>query len=266
MPIDDEGSEIEEETMVTDREDEIEDVEEVSDSASDGDEDEDAGHEGDENPEDASDDEDDSDLGQRAQRRIRDLTKARNSAEAEVGKLKRELESARKLGGDDGKAFIRAAETSGILPGLMSKDEAEAFSELDDLPGLIKGYKRWINRHDRSDELELGDGKTMAYGDVQDRLEELQDRFEDLKGKYGERRNELQAKVREIFKLGEAAMKAGWKPGKKKPEEVKKNVNRPGTGMSPKPENRKRGRAEEMDVNGDDDLEAYMAARRRERK
>lgn len=210
--------------------------------------------------------EDTSGLGRRAQKRIGDLTKRANAAEADVKRLKKELETAKRLGGDDGKAFLAAAEQSGILPGLMSKDEAKAFSDLAQLPAIIKGYKKWLNDHDKGDELEMGD-KTMSYGDVRNRLDEIQEEFEDLKDKYGERQKELRAKVKEIFQLGEAAMKAGWKPGAKAPAKNVKPKTRPGSAPQPKPVNRSSGkRADEIEVNNEDDLEAYMAAKRREKK
>ena len=210
--------------------------------------------------------EDLSGLGRRAQKRIGDLTKRANAAEADVKRLTKELETAKRLGGDDGKAFLAAAEQSGILPGLMSKDEAKAFGDLAQLPGIIKGYKKWLNDHEKGDELDMG-GKTMSYGDVRNRLDEIQEEFEDLKDKYGERQKELRAKVKEIFQLGEAAMKAGWKPGQKAPAKNVKPKTRPGSAEKPKPANRGGGkRAEEIEVNNEDDLEAFMAAQRREKK
>ena len=58
--------------------------------------------------------------------------------------LEKELDEAKKLSGDDGRAILAAAEASGILPGLMTKAEAEAFQDMADLPQVIEKY-RWTS-------------------------------------------------------------------------------------------------------------------------
>lgn len=235
-----------------------------SDAEADDAENDDDDPEGDDESDDASDADDDHDLGHRAKTRIDKLLQRSKSAEAEVGKLQKELETARKLSGDDGKSYLAAAEKSGILPGLMTKDEAAAFSDLENIPAVVKSYKRWLRDHEKGDTLEIKDGKTMSFGDVEERLEDLQERFEDLKDKYGERRNELKATVKSIFELGMQAQKAGWKPGEKKAVQ-KPKLNKPADGITPKPTKRKPN-VEDIDVTNADDLESYMTASRRNRR
>ena len=171
---------------------------------------------------DDDDDEGDKDLGKGAQKRIRQLNERMKAAEGHAKDLEKQLEEAKKLSGDDGRALLAAAEATGILPGLMTKDEAKAFQDIAEIPQVIERYQDWLDENERDAELELGNGSTMSYGDVKKRVRKLRTQLEDLKDRYGDRRKELTAKVRGIFETGLAAMKAGWKPdGKKTPANKK---------------------------------------------
>lgn len=254
-PVDTEVEEVETEP-VADQND-VEDAEEVEET----DEEETDESEGDDDEEAGDDEEDDEGLGQRAQKRIKKLIAEKKEATAKFEAVQKELEDAKKLSGDDGKAMLRAAEVSGILPGLMSRDEAEAFEDLETLPRRIENYEDWLDDHESHETLMMGETE-MSYGDVKKRLRKLRSQYEDLKSEYGERRKELKAKVREIFETGVAALKAGWKPGEKVKTEKKKLETRP-KATSPKPKHDGRGSYEDMDINSDADLEEYFARRRR---
>ena len=56
----------------------------------------------------------------------------------------------------------------------------------------------------------------MSYGAVRKRVRKLEAQLDDLKDRYGDRRRELQKKVRGIFELGLKAQEAGWSPDSKK--------------------------------------------------
>lgn len=179
-------------------------------------------------PEDEDDGEeaDDADLGKRAQKRIGKLVKERNAANAELKRVKGELESARKLAGDDGKVILAAAGRSGILPGLMTKDEAQAFDAIERYPRVIERYQDWLDEHESGDEFGEGDA-AMSYGAVKKRVRQLTRELGDLKDEYGARQRELRQKVRKIFELGMKAYRKGAKAdedgetpnkGKKKPK------------------------------------------------
>ena len=184
----------------TDEEEEDDDDEESEEEEEDGD-----GEEEDEDDEDGDGEKDDElkDMGKRAQKRIGRLT-------GEVKDLKRELEEARRLTGDDGKAILAAAETAGILPQLMSADEAKGIRELDSKTGAMKYLKKLLRSDD--DEFEIG-GATRSRRWVQGELDDLEDEIGELRERYGAKRRELAEKSKEIFELGMAAKKAGWKPG-----------------------------------------------------
>lgn len=206
-----------------------------------GDDDDDDEGDDDEGEGDDGDDDGDEDLGDGANKRIRQLNEAKKAAEGQVADLTRQLEEARKLGGDDGKAILAAAEASGILPGLLSKDEADAFSSMDQYSRVIDAYDSWLDEHEESDVFETGDGKTMSYAKVQRRVNQLRGDLDDLKSEYGDRRKELKGKVRKIFELGLEAYRKGAETGKGKNVEKgqrKKLHDRP-SGKKPKADGKK---------------------------
>ena len=235
----------------------------------DDDDDDDPDNQDDDDDDDDDDDEGDKDLGKGAQKRIRQLNERMKAAEGHAKDLEKQLEEAKKLSGDDGRALLAAAEATGILPGLMTKDEAKAFQDIAEIPQVIERYQDWIDENERDAELELGNGSTMSYGDVKKRVRKLRAQLEDLKDRYGDRRKELTAKVRGIFETGLAAMKAGWKPdGKKTPKKKTKKALKEdrAEGIRPSLAKKGRSRVEDIEVEDEDSLEAYMAAENRREK
>jgi hypothetical protein len=212
-PADDEGGGAAPEDTDEPETDDDDEEEEDSDDDSDDDEDEDPDGDGED---DEDDDDSDGDSGKGAQKRIRQLNERKNAAEERVKTLEKELDEAKKLSGDDGRAILAAAEASGILPSLMTKAEAEAFQDMADLPQVIEMYRDWLDEHGSEDELDIGGGRTMSYGAVRKRVRKLEAQLDDLKDRYGDRRRELQKKVRGIFELGLKAQEAGWSPDSKK--------------------------------------------------
>ena len=174
-------------------------------------------HEGEE------EDEGDEQLGKRAQKRIGKLVKERNSANAEVKRLQKELENAQKLSGDDGKAILAAASRTGILPGLMTKYEAEAFTQMSRYPRVIENYQDWLDEHENGDEYGSGDN-AMSYGQVKKRVRQLTAELEELKDEYGGRQKELRQKVRKIFELGMKAYRKGEGAGNEGKTGLKKKA------------------------------------------
>ena len=217
--------------------------EEVDDDSDDGSEDEEDESEDDEDEDADEEDEDEKksgreEMGKRAQKRIGKLT-------GKVKDLERELEEARKLSGDDGKAILSAAETAGILPQLMSAEEAKGIRELDSKTGVAKYLKKLLRSDD--DEFEIG-GETRSRRWVEGELDDLQDEIGELREKYGAKRSELAKKSKQVFELGMAAMKAGWKPGEKKVKKAKKTAPAPGKKPKKGMEHlRKKGRKSEVD-------------------
>lgn len=213
----DEGEEVDVETEDGEAEEETEEEaeEDLEDEETEDDTEED--HEGED------EDEGDEQLGKRAQKRIGKLVKERNSANAEVKRLQKELENAQKLSGDDGKAILAAASRTGILPGLMTKDEAEAFTQMSRYPKVIENYQDWLDEHENGDEYVSGD-TTMSYGQVKKRVRQLTAELDELKDEYGGRQKELRQKVRKIFELGMKAYRKGEGAGDEGKKDPKKKV------------------------------------------
>lgn len=208
VDVEAEGDEAEEETE-EEAEEDLEDEETEDETEED--------HEGEE------EEEGDEQLGKRAQKRIGKLVKERNSANAEVKRLQKELENAQKLSGDDGKAILAAASRTGILPGLMTKDEAEAFTQMSRYPRVIENYQDWLDEHENGDEYVSGD-TTMSYGQVKKRVRQLTAELDELKDEYGGRQKELRQKVRKIFELGMKAYRKGEGAGDEGKKDPKKKV------------------------------------------
>ena len=192
----------------TDADDEVVDTDE-QDGEDNSDDDDEEGDEEDEG--------EDGDHATRAQRRIKKLIGRAKDAERRVKELEGELEDAKKLGGDDAETFIAAAKSAGVLPSLMGKDLAQAIERREENRQLTAFYENWLDDED-NEELEVGD-RTLTRKQVRARLRELRDENDRIERRCGEQEKSLQKKVREIFELGRQAMKAGWKPGKKKPGE-----------------------------------------------
>ena len=248
--------------------DDIDDLENQDDDDEEADDDDPENQDDDEGDDD-DDDEDDKDLGKGAQKRIRQLVEQKNTAQSRVKDLEKQLEEAKKLSGDDGRALLAAAEATGILPGLMTKDEAQAFQDIAEIPRVIERYEDWLDDAERDDEMDLGKGTKLSYGDVKKRVRKLRAQLDELKGRYGDRRKELTAKVRGIFETGLAAMKAGWKPdGKKTPKKKTKKALKEdrAEGIRPSLAKKGRSRVEDIEVEDEDSLEAYMAAENRREK
>ena len=245
---DDENTELDkpedEETPETDADDEVVDNDEQvdEDNSEDDDEEDDDEDEGEEG-----------ELGKKAQTRIKKLVGRAKDAERRVKELEGELEDAKKLGGDDAETFIAAAKSAGVLPSLMTKDLAQAIERRDENRGLIAYYENWLDDED-NEELEVGD-RTLTRKQVRARIRELRDDNERIDRRHGSEEKSLQQKVRDIFELGRQAMKAGWKPGAKKPpqkETKKEPLDKPGSER--KPPRKKGGKVDWGSAGGKDSL------------
>jgi len=264
-PVDDEGGGGGDDDNAPEDQDDDDEADDDPDDDEADDDDDDPDNQDDDDGDD-DDEGDDKDLGKGAQKRIRQLNERMKAAEGRTKDLEKQLEEAKKLSGDDGRALLAAAEATGILPGLMTKDEAEAFENIAEIPAVIERYQDWLDENERDAEFELGNGKTMSYGDVKKRVRKLRAQLDDLKDRYGDRRKELMAKVRGIFETGLAAQKAGWKPGGKKTpakkKERKKLHDKP-TGRN-KPAAKPGKKANWGDVDGEDSFIRTIVAQNEE--
>ena len=232
----------------------------------DSDEEEDDDEEKDPDDDDSDEDEDDDEedlgkLGKRSQKRIKKLLGENKS-------LKAELEEARKLGGNDGEAILSVATKAGILPRLLTKDLAEKIDRYESKKNALE-YMQDLLDDDEQEEFEIG-GKTYTRKQVKQRVRALKDEVEELKDDSKKGRQKAIDETRELVELGLAAKKAGWKPGKKGEGEEKgkgKKKAKPGKHKVHKTGKQKRTREVNWgEVDGDDDLEAMIAAQMRKGK
>lgn len=205
-------------------------------------------------------DEEDLKLGNRAQKRIKKLNGRVKDAERRVAELEQELDTARKMGGDEGKLFVRAAETAGILPSLMTKDLAEGLNDIERKRSALEFYGQFLDGDE--DECELG-GKVYSRRQIERMEQKARSDLAELKGRFGSKEAELQGRVKAIFELGLKAQKAGW-TGAAKKAETKKSLNKP-AGRS-LPAKRVAEDDDFGDVSDEDDLEAAIIAMRRKSK
>ena len=156
VDVDDEGGGDNDD--IDDTENQDDDDEEADDDEGDDDDeeadDDDPENQDDDEGDDDDDDEGDKDLGKGAQKRIRQLNERMKAAEGRTKDLEKQLEEAKKLSGDDGRALLAAAEATGLLPGLMTKDEAKAFQDIADIPKVSERYQDWLDENERDAELE----------------------------------------------------------------------------------------------------------------
>ena len=215
----------------------------------------------DETSEDEDDDqnEEDRELGNRAQKRIKKLNGRVKDAERRVAELEQELDAAKKMGGDEGKLYVRAAETAGILPSLMTKELAEGLNEIERKRSAVEFYGQFLDGDE--DECELG-GSSYSRRQIERFEQRARSELADLKERFGAKEAELQGRVKAIFELGLKAQKAVW-TGAEKPKTKKVSLNKPAGRSHP---------AKRMDDDGDfgdvvdeDDLEAAIIAMRRKK-
>ena len=249
----DEDQEIEtedtEDTGLDDQDTEETDDGEDADGGEDVDSEDDDGSDGD--GEDDGDGDDEGEGKTRSEKRIRKLLGRAKDAEKRVKELEGELEEARKAGGADAETYVAAAREAGVLPGMLSKDLAGAIGRKAENAMLIARYEDWLDDED-NEEYQVGDQNAQ------------------LERRWGGEEEKLRKQVKEIFDLGKAALKAGWKPGKK--------AAKPADGAAPKkkttkdrPESEKekpraKGRTSWADADSERSLTSLIEADMKKRK
>ena len=242
----------------SDDEDDDADDEESEDGDEDEEDDEDSDEDGDDEDDEESDDESEEDdedfkkLSQRTTKRIKKLV-------GENKDLKQQLEEARKLGGDDGQAILSAATTAGVMPSLLTKEQAKGLGDLADKKNALEYFRDLLEGED--DEFEIG-GKTYTRRKLERKERTLTEEIHTLEARYGSVRDKAVEKARDLFELGLAAQKAGWKPGKKG-ETKKLKTDKPKKTASHKTGGKPNVSWE--DVEDDDSLEAAIMAERRKK-
>jgi len=152
---------------------------------------------------------------QAVNKRIGALTARRKEAEQERDALKAERdELAQRAATLGDAATVRVAETAGILPELVGKDEAQRIGAHAESKRSVEFFGDWLEDNTEPDsELELG-GRKYSRAQVKTFKREHQRKLEELDD-VPALTTKLRQQSAEILRLGMAARKAGWKPGQR---------------------------------------------------
>lgn len=232
-----------------------------------GDDGDDANGEGeaDESPEDGDEDAEsgeDADferLGHRAQKRIKKLV-------AEAKDLRRQLEEAQRLGGEDGQSILSAAAKAGLLPRLVTKELADGLNALESKRSALSYIEGLLDGDD--DDFTIGD-REYSRRQLERKERALTSEIDRLESRFGKDRDRAVEETKSLIELGLSARKAGWKPGKggERKETARKPREWPdaSSGRGNKAGEARR-RVDYGDVDDDETLEAMIAAERSRRK
>lgn len=217
----------------------------------------DAGDEGDDSQK--GDDSDEKDLPKGVVKRIGKLTARAKEAEKERDELRA------KFGDGDPEIFAEAARVAGVATELLSKDEAAGLVKLHETDHRVSALEGLLDRVEDSDDGEIEvNGNTYTKAQIKASLRAAQNNLRELERRFGGAERELQKKSKEIFKLGLAAQKAGFKPGMKvsaaddeqKAKAAKRKADSPAS-RSARPANTASG---EIDLTGVDSEDALARA------
>lgn len=130
-----------------------------------------------------------------------------DAAEAELAGLRKRADA------EDGEAVIAAAREAGVMPEIVSAAEAKGLAELKHAKANAKALGR-VLRSNAEAEVEI-DGKVYTRKQVVDAQESWEDKAEALEKRFGGVESKAREKGLEIWRLGLAAQREGWKPGGK---------------------------------------------------
>jgi hypothetical protein len=149
------------------------------------------------------------------------LEERATQAETELKALRERVDA------DDADTVLQAASEFNVLPEVIGKGQAQGMLDLRRAKQNVKALGRALEETD-GDEIIL-QGKTYDRKSVKKALFDYRDEVERLEPKFGHLEHEAKKAMLEIVRLGQAAKRAGWKPGQKAAAETP-------TAVKPKPE------------------------------
>jgi len=136
----------------------------------------------------------------------------RKALEERATQAETELKSLReRADAEDADVVLNAANEFGVLPEVIGKGQAEGMLNLRRAKENQKFLRRALDRAD-GDEITI-QGETYTRKQVKDSLYGYEEQVERLEPKFGGVEREAKKRMLEIVRLGQAAAKAGWKPG-----------------------------------------------------
>lgn len=136
---------------------------------------------------------------------------AREAAERERDEYKAQAEKATAKYGD--RDILEAARRTGILPELMSGDEAKTLTRADQLETNIDRLEQAVIDYPEGYEDE--NGKTVTPQQLNTWLRSARKELKEIGDDAAALRKAKATEFRELIKLGRDAKRAGWKPGEK---------------------------------------------------
>lgn len=197
-------------------------------------------------------------LGHRTQKRIKKLV-------AEAKDLRRQLDEARRLGGEDGQSILSAAAKAGLLPRLVTKELADGLKALESKRDALSYIGGLLDGDD--DDFTIGE-REYTRRQLERKERALKDEVGSLESRFGKDRDRAAEETKALIELGLAARKAGWRPGKggERKETERKPREWPETTAGRGKPGEARRRVDYGDVEDDETLEAMIAAERSRKK
>ena len=112
---------------------------------------------------------------------------------------------------EDGEAVLRAAAEAGVMPELLGAAESKGIADLSDARRSAKVLAEALEDQE-GDEVTV-QGESYPRADVKKSLRHWSERREALEKRFGPAESKARERGLEVWRLGIAARKAGWKPG-----------------------------------------------------
>lgn len=138
----------------------------------------------------------------------------RKTAEERATALESELKSLReRADAEDADIVLDAAREFGIVADVLPKGSAKGMEQLRQAARAVETLQDALEDAN-GDEVEI-EGKTYAKADVRAKLKEWRATEKKLNSMYGGVEAQAKKEMMDLFRLGQQAKKAGWKPGQK---------------------------------------------------
>ena len=138
----------------------------------------------------------------------------RKSAEDRATAAEDEAKSLReRVNSEDGECVLAAAQACGVMPEMLGAADAKGLTDLARVKGNVRALENALEDAD-GDEVII-DGATYTKAQVKASLRGWRDKSDALEKRFGGVEAKARERALEVWKLGVAAKKAGWKPGQK---------------------------------------------------
>ncbi len=146
------------------------------------------------------------------EKRIGKFTAERKSLEERAAEAEEELKALReRTDAEDAEAVLPAAREAGVMPEMLGTAEAKGLADLSHARRNARALSEALEDQD-GDEVTV-QGETYARREVKQSLRVWKEKQEALERRFGRVEERAREKCLEVWKLGLAAKKAGWKPG-----------------------------------------------------